>query len=70
MDTFGKRLKALRLRLGRTADWMASLVGVKRQAWHSWERDHFMPSVSHLKAIAERTGASLDWLILGKGDPP
>ena len=70
MDTFGKRLKALRERLGRTVDDMAHIVGVQRQAWHSWERNAFMPSADRLVSIARVTGASLDWLLLGKGEGP
>ncbi len=70
MDTFGKRLKAVRERLNRSVIGMAALVGVQRAAWHSWERDASMPTTRHLKDIAGTTGASLDWIILGKGDPP
>lgn len=70
MDTFGKRLRHVRQRLRRSVIAMANLMGVERDAWYRWERGDSFPQQRHLEVIGNITGASLDWLILGKGDPP
>lgn len=46
---------------------MANLCQVTRGAWNNWEKGTRTLSLEHLKAIGDGTGASLDWIINGKG---
>ncbi len=68
MDAIGIRLK--KLRGSRSQGAMAELCAVSRQAWNQWETGRRLISLSHAETVASATSASLDWLILGKGDPP
>ncbi len=69
LSMIGTRLKILRQSKGATAATMAAIAGVRRQTWHGWEAEEYRPSIEHLQKIATVTGLSLDWLLLGRGQP-
>jgi transcriptional regulator with XRE-family HTH domain len=58
------RIKTLRYRFDRTQEQFASLVGVLPETVTAWELGEGIV-LDQLVRIADRTGASLDWLISG-----
>lgn len=55
----GKRLLALRERLGLTQREAAEKVGVTLNAWQKWEAGRQRPTESHLKLIDILDGGKL-----------
>ena len=49
---------------------MALLAGVNRQTWHLWETARHEIPAKKARLLNQALGMSLDWLYLGKGDPP
>ena len=70
MNTLGKRIKALRIQSGRKAGDCAKVLGISRAAFYGWEADTQIPGFHSLIRLSEIFGASLDWLMKGKGNPP
>jgi len=68
MKAIGNRLRALRG--DRTQKAMAEICAVTRQTWYYWERGERKLNLDHAVTISRSTGASLDWIIEGKGNPP
>lgn len=66
MDTFGKRLEALRTRLGMTQDDMALELDVSRVQISKYESDQNFPRLARLIEFCVKTNTSLDWLVLGQ----
>ncbi len=65
-EVIGGRLKALRLALGfQKAKAFAAFLDINEQAWNHFERGRRPPVVRDGIRIAERTGASLDWIYRG-----
>jgi len=58
------RIKSLRYRFDRTQEQFSSLVGVAPETVAAWELGEGVV-LDHLVRVADRTGASLDWLISG-----
>lgn len=57
----------------RKKDWsqsrLAEEIGIQQGRISRWERDDGMPTLPQIVAIAEATGATLDFLLLGKQSP-
>ena len=68
MRAFGKRLRAARImsRYETGKDFGLEL-GMNEPAYRKYERGLSVPPLDKLALIAEITGASLDFLLLGKG---
>jgi transcriptional regulator with XRE-family HTH domain len=65
-ENVGARLKALRLALGfNQARAFAAFLEINEQAWNHFETGRRPPVVRDGIRIAERTGASLDWIYRG-----
>jgi DNA-binding XRE family transcriptional regulator len=62
---FGHRLRIARMQAGLSISALASAIGVARETLSAWENGHQEPKASALRAIAEKTGASVDWLLFG-----
>jgi transcriptional regulator with XRE-family HTH domain len=67
MKDFGKRLKAARI-MSRyeTAKDFAERLDMNDTAYRKYERGASFPPLDRLALIVEITGASLDFLLLGK----
>lgn len=71
MDTLPKRLAWLRETAGLSARGLGILAGLHPTHIGLIERgDRVDPSSSAMSQVAEVVGATLDWLIAGKGAPP
>jgi len=66
MDTLGKRLRALRLKLGLSQHQVAAATGITRGNICNYELDKFTPTGENLIRLAEFFGVSIDWLLTGK----
>jgi len=69
MESTGTRIRHVRSLLGLTQEQFAKALGVTRGAVGNWELGNGIKN-ENLKQIAEETGASYDWLALGRGSPP
>lgn len=68
MQTFGARLRAARQLRGLSQEALGLELGVTKATVSNWENDRDNPSFQYLAALAEKTRASLDYLILGASD--
>ena len=62
MIKLGERIKALRLRDGRTQDILANALGVTAQAVSRWEKEICYPDMEIIPSIANYFGVSIDEL--------
>lgn len=62
----GARLKHARLQAGLTQERMGELVGKTKAAVSNFENGQNNPSLETVISYATATGASLDWLVLGR----
>lgn len=69
MKTIHERIRHLRAILGIEQSELAELLGVSRGAVGNWEVKGGIKA-ANLKLLAERTGASFEWLATGKGTAP
>lgn len=67
MDTIGSRLKQVRGKL--SGEQFAALFGLNAQTIYRYERGARKPGTKFLQMVANKTGASLEWLIAGEGSP-
>lgn len=65
----GARIAALRKRSGLTQEQLAQHLGTTRQAVSKWESDKSEPDIATLIRIGEVFQVSMDYLLLGKGNP-
>ena len=65
----GKRMRALRKKLGYTQIQFSEKLNVSRGFYSKVEIGLQAPSIDLLVEIASYTGVSLDYLVLGKGQP-
>ena len=73
-DTFGARLALVRQRMGwGNVKEAAIACGLPVESWRNWERDGRLPRdlFSVCRAVSERTGADLGWLmgLMSTGGP-
>jgi transcriptional regulator with XRE-family HTH domain len=62
----GERMKSARLQSGKTQQQIADALGVTKSNVSQYEKDKHTPSLAAAVAFCEQTGASLDWLVLGR----
>ncbi len=62
METFGERIKALRLEKGLGQIALAKSIGVGKSVISLWENDSCEPSLGNLIRLAEFFGVSIDYL--------
>lgn len=63
-----RRLIALRDALGKNQSAFAALIEVSQPAMNNYEKGHRRPDLDVGYRIQMRTGATLDWIYLGKRD--
>lgn len=68
--TFGERLRLARTGAGLTQDALAQALGIKQNQISVWEAGTTGPKRDRLPIIAAKVGATIDWLLAGKGKPP
>lgn len=64
----GERIRSVRARMTQSA--FAARVGCDVSSFARWERGDTEPSVASIVAISEATGASIDWIVTGRGEAP
>lgn len=70
VETFGKRLKALRKGKGfKSCESFADALEKKRQTVASWESDRTEPAFEDLVTLADYFNVTLDYMIAGKNLP-
>ena len=69
-STMGRRVASQRVLVGMSQEELAKAVGVTGPYLSKIENDHRSDGLTlkTLRGIAEATGASLDWLVYGKGE--
>lgn len=71
LNSFGKRLTAVRKAKHLTLRQAADAVGTSVQSFSAWANDKSTPkNTSQLFKFCELTEITLDWLVNGKGPPP
>ena len=66
MKTFGSRMKDARRKKGLTQQQVAEALDVNHSNVSQWESDKHTPQFSAIVAFCQKTGVSLDWLVLGR----
>ncbi|MCI8425685.1 MAG: helix-turn-helix transcriptional regulator [Adlercreutzia sp.] len=67
---FGKRLREIRVRTGRTQQEMAALLNVALRSYQKYEEGSRNPSFESLVNIAQTFNVTTDWLLgLSDADP-
>lgn len=68
-DEFRDRLRLLIQRLAKSNRAFAHRCEIEAPRLSEWLAGEQFPGLKHLRLIADRTGVSLDWLLLGIGGP-
>ena len=68
MDTFGQKLKRIRVELGMTLEEMGRLLGTTKQVLSRYENDLREPRISIVTRYAERLGLPVRDLLIDR-DP-
>ena len=63
MDSFGKRLKELRLEKGLSQKALAEQIGQAQSTINYWENDKEEPTISGLRKLCDFFDVSADYLI-------
>lgn len=63
MNTFGSKLKELRIERGLTQKQLSQKLGCAQSAVYYWEADKQEPSISSLKKICEIFEVSADYML-------
>lgn len=66
--TIGNRISELRKKYSYSQEYVASKLGVSRQAVSKWETDQTAPDTNNLIALAELFNVSVEYLAIGKVD--
>lgn len=61
-EATGARIATIRQQLGLSQDRLAREIDAKRAALSMWERGKRAPDVDAMIRLADRAGASLDWI--------
>lgn len=67
-ETVGGRIRLARKRAGLKGTELAAHVGVRPHTL--WRYDRIKPSAEALYGIADACGTTMEWLLMGVGDPP
>ena len=62
----GERMKAARMQARLTQQQVADAIQSTKASVSQYEHDYYHPSLDALVKFSDLTGASLDWLILGR----
>lgn len=65
-SAWNKRLRKIRRTLDMTQQEFSEKLGLKTSAYRMYEIGKNQPSIEVLQKLAQLTGISLDWLLLGK----
>lgn len=72
VSTFGSRLKAARIRKGKTQREVAEQIGLTKQSIAAWERgigpDRLKLNPGEMKPLADYLDLDVEWLISGPGE--
>ena len=63
MTRFGKNLRAARLKIGRTQNWMAKRLNIDRSTYSKYETQNVEPDFETLYYIGQLVGVPVDELI-------
>jgi len=66
--TIGSRISSLRKEYSYSQEYVASQLGVSRQAVSKWEKDQSAPDTYNLIALAELFNVSVEYLATGKSE--
>ena len=66
--TIGNRISELRKKYSYSQEYVASKLGVSRQAVSKWETDQTAPDTYNIIALAELLNVSVEYLAIGKVD--
>ena len=69
MATFAERIKMLRKKKGLSQEELGSIIGVKKYAIYSYEKEKNYPEVKSLITLADYFKVSIDYLV-GRTDNP
>lgn len=69
METMADRIMWLASEMGLNKTQFGKLIGKPYKDVHAWTQGRRM-DVENLMLVCEKTGASMDWLVLGRGDAP
>lgn len=67
VSTLHARLLWLRRRAGLSQATVAAAIGVRVETVSSWEHGRRVPSVEHLRALAEAYCCPPGWIVDGRG---
>lgn len=67
-EEVGARLRGLREALGQSAKDFATSLGVAQNTWSQWETGKRMADLIAMSRVWEMTGATLDYIYLGRTD--
>lgn len=69
-ETMGRRIRSQRVLWGMSQEELAAKLGIAPTYLSKIENDHRSEGLTlkTLRGVAEATGASLDWLVYGKGE--
>lgn len=70
LAALGARIAQARAAAGLTKSALARALSCDVSSVFKWEHGKMGIGVEAVRAIAERTGVSCDWLITGRGDAP
>lgn len=70
LPDIGRRLAAVREKVGLNQDAMAKFMGFSRRQWVSWEAGQVSPSVWLLLEMMEKLQIDPAWVIEGPGEVP
>lgn len=65
LETFGKRLKSIRNKLGLSQEKFSKLIGISQFSLSFYENDKRMPDVEFLTKVKEMSNCDLNWLVNG-----
>ncbi len=70
METFGQKIKKLRVRAGLTQTQLAKELGISTSAVSMYEQDNREPNREMLLALSSFFGVDTDYLLTGKNEGP
>lgn len=69
-ETFADRLRSARTAGGTSTRQLSSLLGFSHSLVATLESGRVAPSAAALKQLSLTLGCSVDWLLMGQGEPP
>lgn len=66
-ESFGSRLKALRIHFGLSQKMIAKKLNISKHAYLNYENDKVLPQINLLVKLKEIFGVNTNWLVDGSG---